>query len=181
MAEYTLREGDGLAESFSQWWNRFKGSLERAVDRVRLRWARFAWKRWHAAYERVVIFVPVVREVHEVLEVRETTVVSIPSAPPSAIPAAQAVCGSEVAALARYARQSVDVLEMGPYPKRTCKDAGLKTIGDLVSHTDGELRAMRCGFGQYAVESEIKPALKKIGLKLGLKEEVEALRSSRSP
>lgn len=161
-----------------RWWRKVAAGAERRLDAIRLRWARRALKRPYRGYEQMLVLVPVAREV---IATKEVVVMSAPLMPASSapeVPVAEAVCEAEVRALARYANQSVDELELGVYPKQTCKDAGIRTIGQLVSYTDGELRAMKCGFGEYTVEQEIKPALDKIGLRLGMRKEVEALRSA---
>jgi len=58
----------------------------------------------------------------------------------------------------------IEELELGAWPYRCLKRAGIQTVGDLVSKTEGELNAIR-NFGEKSMD-EVIEALRARGLSL---------------
>jgi DNA-directed RNA polymerase subunit alpha len=58
----------------------------------------------------------------------------------------------------------IEELELGAWPYRCLKRAGIHTVGDLVSKTEGELNAIR-NFGEKSMD-EVVEALRARGLSL---------------
>ena len=65
--------------------------------------------------------------------------------------------------------QSVDMIELSSRASNCLKVAGIRTIGELVKKSEGDLLAVK-NFGQKSLD-EIKEKLKEMGLDLGMKAE----------
>jgi len=85
--------------------------------------------------------------------------------PAKAKEASKAEAGAEPGKL----DQSVDMIELSSRASNCLKVAGIRTIGELVHKTEGDLLAVK-NFGQKSLD-EIKEKLKEMGLDLGMKEE----------
>jgi len=65
--------------------------------------------------------------------------------------------------------QGVDMIELSSRASNCLKVAGIRTIGELVGKTEGDLLAVK-NFGQKSLD-EIKDKLKEMGLELGMKKD----------